>query len=190
MKSNSLTWLTLLAASSAFAEPTTYKIDPDHSHPAFEADHFGGLSVWRGVFAKTSGTITMDKSASTGAVDVTVTTSSVEFGNKKLNEHVSGPEILDTEKFPRATYKGTLSDFKDGAPTTVKGELTLHGVTKPLALKIVTFKCMMNPMLKKDVCGADAEGTINRAEFGVNYGQQFGFKQDVLLRIQVEGIKQ
>jgi polyisoprenoid-binding protein YceI len=48
---------------------------------------------------------------------------------------------------------------------------------------------MQNPMSKKDVCGADARGTFDRADFGVNYGQQYGFKQEVAMRIQVEAIK-
>jgi len=67
--------------------------------------------------------------------------------------------------------------------------LTLHGVTKPVTLTINSFKCIQHPMLKKQVCGADASGSFNRADFGVNYGQQYGFKQDVLLHIQVEGVK-
>jgi polyisoprenoid-binding protein YceI len=190
MKSPLLTCVMLVSASAAFAEPVTYAIDSTHAHPSFETDHFGGLSVWRGLFKKTSGTITLDKTASSGTVDVTIDAASVEFGDEKLNAHVSGPEMLDAAKFPTATYKGKLGGFKDGAPTTVTGDLTLHGVTKPVALKIVAFKCMTNPMTKKDVCGADAEGKFSRADFGVNYGQQFGFKQDVLLRIQVEAVKQ
>ena len=67
--------------------------------------------------------------------------------------------------------------------------MTLHGITKPVNLKIDSFKCITNPMSKKDVCGANATGTFSRADFGVNYLQQMGFKQDVLLRIQVEAIK-
>jgi len=97
--------------------------------------------------------------------------------------------MLNVAQFPTAEYKGTLGGFINGAPTTVSGNLTLHGVTKPVTLKINTFKCMQNPMSKKDVCGADASGTFNRADFGVNYGQQYGFNQDVKLHIQVEGIK-
>jgi polyisoprenoid-binding protein YceI len=182
--------LLLAVSTTAFAEPVTYNLDPTHSHPSFETDHFGGLSVWRGLFKKTSGSVTLDKAASTGTVDVTVETASIEFGDEKLNLHASSAEILDAAKFPTATYKGKLGGFKNGAPTTVTGDLTLHGVTKPVALKINSFKCMTNPMTKKDVCGADAEGTLNRADFGVNYGQAFGFKQEMVLRIQVEAIKQ
>ena len=98
--------------------------------------------------------------------------------------------MLDVAKFPTAEYKGKFSEFSSDAPKTIVGELTLHGVTKPVTLNINSFKCFEHPMLKKQVCGADAAGTFNRADFGVNYGQQYGFKQDVLLRIQVEGIKQ
>jgi polyisoprenoid-binding protein YceI len=179
----------LTVYSTANAVPTTYNVDPDHTHPSFEVDHFGGLSVWRGNFKKTSGKVVLDAAAKTGTVDITIDTASIDFAHDKLNEHVAGPEILDVSKFPTATYKGTLGGFANGAPTTITGNLTLHGVTKPVALTINSFKCIQHPMLKKEVCGADASGTFSRADFGVNYGQQYGFKQDVVLRIQVEGIK-
>jgi polyisoprenoid-binding protein YceI len=176
-------------AAAATAAPVTYNVDPDHTHPSFDVDHFGGLSVWRGIFKKTSGKITLDAAAKAGEVDVTIDAASIDLAHDKLNEHVSGPEILDVAKFPTATYKGTLGGFTNGAPTTVTGNLTLHGVTKPVALKINSFKCIQHPMLKKEVCGADASGTFNRADFGVNFGQQYGFKQDVVLHIQVEAVK-
>jgi polyisoprenoid-binding protein YceI len=176
-------------AAAASAAPTTYNVDPDHTHPSFEVDHFNGLSVWRGNFGKTSGKITLDAAAKTGTVDISIDTSSIDFAHEKLNAHVAGPEILDVAKFPTATYTGTLGGFSNGAPATVTGNLTLHGITKPVALKINSFKCIQHPMLKKEVCGADASGTFNRADFGVNYGQQYGFKQEVVLHIQVEGVK-
>jgi polyisoprenoid-binding protein YceI len=181
--------LAVIGAASAAAATTTYTVDPDHTHPSFEVDHFGGVSTWRGTFKKTTGTIVIDTAAKTGTVDVVIDTATIDFAHDKLNEHVSSPEMLDVAKFPTAEYKGKLVEFVDGAPKTVSGELTLHGVTKPVTLTINTFKCFENPMSKKQVCGADASGTFNRADFGVNYGQQYGFKQDVLLRIQVEGIK-
>jgi polyisoprenoid-binding protein YceI len=173
----------------ATAAPITYNVDPDHTHPTFDVDHFGGLSVWRGNFKKTTGKVTLDTAAKTGTVDVIIDTATIDFAHDKLNEHVSGPEMLNVAQFPTAEYKGTLGGFTNGAPTTVSGNLTLHGVTKPVSLKINSFKCMTNPMSKKDVCGADASGTFNRADFGVNYGQQYGFNQDVNLHIQVEGVK-
>ena len=181
--------LLAFAVTSANAAPTTYNIDPDHTHPSFEVDHFGGLSTWRGNFKKTSGTVTIDTEAKTGTVDVIIDAASVDFAHDKLNEHVSSAEVLDVAKYPTAEYKGRFADFANGAPKTVAGTLTLHGVTKPVTLTINSFKCIEHPMLKKQVCGADASGTFNRADFGVNYGQQYGFKQDVLLRIQVEGVK-
>ncbi len=182
--------LALLSSSGlAAATPVTYHIDPDHTHPSFEVDHFGGLSVWRGNFKHTTGMVVLDTAMKTGTVDVTIDTASIDFAHDKLNEHVSSAEILDVARFPNATYKGTFGGFANGAPTTVAGDLTLHGVTKPVALKIGSFKCIQHPMIKKQVCGADASGTFNRADFGVNYGQQYGFNQDVVLHIQVEGIK-
>jgi polyisoprenoid-binding protein YceI len=179
-----------LMTGSAIAAPVTYTVDPNHTYPSFEADHFGGLSVWRGKFEKSSGTIVFDKDKASGTVDITVDAASIDFGHAKLNDHAKSPEIFDVAKFPTATYKGTLAKFKDGAPTEVEGQLTLHGVTKPVKLTINQFKCMVNPMSKKEVCGADASATFNRSDFGVNFGDKFGFKQEVKLQIQVEGVRQ
>ncbi len=130
-----------------------------------------------------------DAVAKTGSVDVVIDAASVDFAHDKLNEHVSSAEILDVAKYPTAEYKGKFTEFAGDSPKTAVGELTLHGVTKPVTLTINSFKCFEHPMIKKQVCGADAVGTFNRADFGVNYGQQYGFKQDVLLRIQVEAVK-
>jgi polyisoprenoid-binding protein YceI len=175
-----------LAAGYAVADPVTYQIDPAHTYPSFEADHFGGLSVWRGKFDRSSGTVVLDKQKGTGTVDVTVDTSSIDFGMPKLNEHAKSAEMFDVAKYPSATFKGTLVGFKDGAPTQVQGDFTLHGVTHPLTLTIKQFLCKPNPMDKKEHCGADASATFNRADYGISYGDKYGFKMDVKLAIQVE----
>lgn len=175
-------------ASSAFAADT-YKIDPSHTYPSFEADHMGGLSTWRGKFDKTDGTIVVDRAAKSGTVDITIDTTTIDFGHAKMNDHAKSPDIFDTAKFPTATYKGKLV-FKGDVPTSVNGELTLHGVTKPVTLAINKFKCIQHPMLKREVCGADASATFKRSDFGVSYGEQYGFNQEVKLAIQVEAIKQ
>jgi polyisoprenoid-binding protein YceI len=183
----------LAASNLASASPTTYNIDPNHTHPMFEADHLNGLSVWRGLFKKTTGTIILDPAADTGTLDVTVDIASVDFGNDKLNDvavNSTAPPIFEARKYPIAYYKGTLGDFVNGAPTTVAGYLTLHGVTKPVALKIITFKCMVDqPSPMQQVCGADAYCVFNRADFGIAVGQKYGFRMEVTLRIQVEAIR-
>ena len=185
----SLSLLGLCAAGAVLAEPVNYTLDPDHTHPSFETDHFGGLSVWRGIFRKTTGSVVLDKAAGTGTVEANIDVASIDLAMDKLNEHATSSEMLDAKKFPVATYKGTLGGFVDGAPTTVSGTLTLHGVTKPVDLKITSFKCIQHPMYHKEVCGADATGMFNRADFGVNYGQAYGFKMETTLRIQVEAGK-
>jgi polyisoprenoid-binding protein YceI len=176
-----------LFGASAFAAPVTYILDPQHTYPSFEADHFGGLSVWRGKFDASSGKVVYDKDAKSGSLEVTVDMSSVDFGMPKLNEHAKSPEIFDATKFPTAKFSGKFTKFTGAAPTEAQGTLTMHGVTKPVTLTINSFKCMQSPVSKKEVCGADASATINRADFGVNYGEKYGFKQEVKLAIQVEG---
>jgi polyisoprenoid-binding protein YceI len=179
--------MTLLALAAAFgtaaATPVKYKIDPNHTYPSFEADHKGGLSVWRGKFKKTSGSVMLDREARTGTVDVSIDTDSVDFGHDQLNKHVKSADMLDTVQFPVAVYKGNIV-FNGDTPAAIDGFLTLHGITKPVKLTIDSFLCMPDAMTKVEVCGADAIGSFKRDDFGITFGR--GFKTETVLRIQVE----
>jgi len=179
--------LAALLGASALAAPVTYNLDPNHTFPSFTADHFGGLSVWRGKFDSSSGKVVYDKDAKAGSIDVTVDMSSIDFGMPKLNEHAKSAEMFDAAKYPTATFSGKFTKFNGTAPAEAQGTLTMHGVTKPVTLTIDSFKCMQNPLSHKEVCGAEASATVNRADFGVSYGEKLGFKMDVKLQIQVEG---
>ena len=182
----------LFAAVSfnAMAEEVTYQLDPNHTYPSFETDHFGGISIWRGKFDKSSGTVTIDRAAKKGTLDATIDMTSIDIGNDKLNGELKSAQFFDADKFPTATYKGTSMKFKGDVPVEVIGELTLHGVTKPLNLKIESFKCFTNPMMKKEVCGTESTATFDRGDFGVDYGKAYGFKMKTTLHIQAEGIRQ
>ncbi|WP_036044289.1 YceI family protein [Paraburkholderia mimosarum] len=168
----------------------TYQLDPNHTFPSFEADHMGGLSTWRGKFTKTTGTVTIDRAARTGSADVTIDPASVQTGNARLDQHLIGDEFFDVAKYPTATYKGTRMVFDGDTPRRIIGKFTLHGVTRPLTLEIESFKCMQHPVLKREVCGVEAEGAFNRDDFGIDMGKKYGFKMKTTLHIQAEGIKQ
>ena len=185
----SLVLLSSFCISFTQAKPITYEIDSSHTFPAFEADHMGGLSLWRGKINSTSGEIVLDKDKETGSVNVIMDMSTIDFGHEGMNKHAKNSDMFDVEKYPEAVYKGNLTDFIDGAPTKVKGSLTLHGVTKPVDLDIKSFKCRLHPFKLKQVCGADAYGNIMRDDFGVDYAKRLGFKMEVALRIGVEAIK-
>jgi len=173
-------------AGAAAAAPATYEIDPQHTYPSFEADHMGGMSVWRGKINSSAGKIVLDKQAGTGTVEVTMDMKTIDFGIDALNAHAQTADLFDVAKYPTATYTGKLAKFQNGAPTEVDGTLTLHGVSKPVTLKINSFQCKDHPMKKKEFCGADASATLNRDDFGVDFGKQMGFKMGVTLRIQIE----
>src|SRR5215469_3020138 len=175
-------------AGTALAKPVTFVCDPAHTYPSFAADHLGGLSVWRGKFTKSTCTIVLDRQQRTGTADVTVDTSSIDFGLAKLNEHAQTPDFFDVARYPTATYKGTLADFVNGKPTRIVGNFTLHGVTRPLTLTIRTFKCEDVPMMHQYRCGADAEGQFQRDQYGLDFGKAFGFAMWVRLHIQVEAV--
>ncbi|MBX9403357.1 YceI family protein [Lysobacter sp. BMK333-48F3] len=177
----------VFAAGAATAAPTTYEIDPSHTYPSFEADHMG-VSVWRGKFNKSKGSVVLDKQAGTGTVEIVVDTASIDFGHDGMNEHANKPDLFDTAKFPTAIYKGKLAGFENGAPTKAVGELTLRGVTRPVELKINKFKCMPHPRLKRELCGADASAQFQRDQFGMDAGKDWGFDMGVTLRIQVEAV--
>ncbi len=179
-----------LPGHAVLAAPVTYKIDPRHTFPTFEADHQGGLSIWRGNIERTEGQIVLDREAKTGHVDVTMHMESVDFGLEAMNASAKSAEIFDVTKFPLAKYSGQLEDFThDGKPTAINGSLTLHGVTRPLRLQISRFQCQPNPRTKKEICGADAHASFQRDEFGIDYGKDTGFFMSVKLLISVEAAR-
>ncbi|MCC8404087.1 YceI family protein [Paraburkholderia sp. MMS20-SJTN17] len=193
MKKSFLLAAGALAAAMSFnamAAAETYQLDPTHTSPSFETDHFGGLSIWRGKFKKASGTVVLDRAAKTGTVDATIDLSSVGIGNDKLDEELVGDKFFDTAKYPTAVYKGTQIRFEGDKPVEVIGTLTMHGVTKPVNLKIESFKCIQHPMLKREVCGTESTATFNRDDFGIDFGKAYGFNMKTTLNIQAEGIKQ
>lgn len=195
-----LTLALLLVAGTAAAAPTRFTIDPDHTYPSFAADHMG-LSTWRGKFDHSSGTITLDRAKRTGSVHIVTRIDSINFGNPPLTQMVLRDAIpaplcktqctfFDAAKYPTATYDGKLADFVDGSPTRVTGKLTLHGVTRPLDLRIEHFKCLPDPMLHpRERCGADASATFDRAAFGIDAGKSFGLDTRVSMQIQVEAVQ-
>ena len=188
MKSSSkLFAAALFACSVASAAPVTYEVDPHHTFPSFEADHMG-ISFWRGKINKNSGKIVLDREAGQGTLDIAIDLSSIDFGEDLLNKWAQGKDLFDVKKYGKtARYAGTMK-LTDGAATEVQGELTVHGVTKPVTLKLNRFKCIPHPMLKRELCGADASATFNREDFGMAAGKDYGFSMDVALRIQVEAI--
>lgn len=190
----------LLASGAAAATPVHFTIDPDHTYPSFAADHMG-LSTWRGKFDHSTGTITLDRAKHTGSVHIVTRVDSIDFGNPPLTQMVLRDAIpaplcktectfFDAAKYPTAAYDGKLAGFVNGAPTRVVGKLTLHGVTRPLDLKIERFKCIPDFMVKpRERCGAEASASFNRADFGIDAGKSFGMDMKVSMQIQVEAVQ-
>jgi polyisoprenoid-binding protein YceI len=175
-------------SSAAFAAPETFSLDPSHTLPRFEYNHMG-FSQQLSRFDKVSGSVTLDRAAKTGSVDVTIDAKSVNTGSTQFNEHIQGKDFLDTEKFPTITYKSTAVKFNGDAVASVEGNLTVKGVTKPVTLTVQSFKCMPHPMLKKEACGATATAMIKRSDFGAGaYAPLVG--DEVTLTLPIEAIKQ
>jgi len=179
--------LAALFAAPAFAAPATYAIDPTHTFPRFSYDHMG-MSKQLSRFDQTTGTITLDKEARTGSVDVTIDMTSVSTGFSEFDQHIQGADFLDTAKYPTATFKSTKVNFEGDKPATIEGDLTIKGITKPVTLTVTSFVTMPHPMLKKDAIGANASAVIQRSEF--NAGQFVPAVGDnVTLDIALEAVK-
>jgi len=180
--------IAIALAAPALAAPETYAIDGSHTFPRFSYNHLG-FSKQLSRFDKTTGTVTLDKAAKTGSVDVTIDTTSVDTGFPTFNEHIQGADFLDTAQFPTATFKSTSVRFEGDKPVEVVGNLTLKGVTKPVTLTVTSFQAIPHPMLKKDALGANATAVIKRSDFGAGkYAPYVG--DEVTLDIAIEAIKQ
>jgi polyisoprenoid-binding protein YceI len=168
--------LALALPLSALAAPESYTVDPNHTYAHFEVEHLG-VSNFRGRFDRSSGKITIDRAAKSGAVELAIETASVSTGDnvkgsrpRTLDEHLRTADFFNVAEFPRMSFKSTAVKFAGDAPAEVTGNLTLLGVTKPLTLKVERWVCKDNPMSKKPMCGGNATASLKRTDFGMKYG--------------------
>lgn len=172
---------------AAVAAPETYVIDNNHTFPRFGYSHFG-FSNQLSRFDKTSGKIVLDRAAKTGSVDILIDAKSVNTGVKLFNGHIQGEDFFHTKKYPTITFKSSKLNFTGDKLSSVDGDLTVKGVTKPVTLEVTSFHCMMHPILKKDACGANATTTIRRSEFNAGKFAP-NVSDEVALTIAVEAVK-
>ncbi len=174
----------------AQAEAAKYTIDPTHTFVTFSILHFG-TSTNRGRFDKKIGTVTYDKKAETGTIDLTIDTTSISTGTPAFDKHLQSADLLNTAEFPKAHFVADDFKFNEGKLASITGKLTLLGKTESVTLNADNFNCYNNPMLAgREVCGGDFEAHIDRTAFGMNFGLAFGVPKEVCLTIQVEAIKQ
>ena len=178
-----------LAAAALPALAAEYAIDPTHTFASFEIDHFGA-SVNRVRFDKADGTIEFDKAARKGKIDVTVDVKSVASGSPDFDKHLQGADLFDAEQFPTLRFVSDRLVYKGGKLTEVPGKLTLRGQTHPVTLKVKQFTCYDNPMAKTEACGGDFEAVIDRSQWGMNFGTDFGITKKVTIGATIEAFKQ
>ena len=178
----------LLASTLAAAEPATYIVDSRHTFPSFEVKHLG-FSLQRGRFNNTSGSVVFDPTAKKLSVDIAIDATSIDTGLEAMEKHLRNADFLDVEKHPKITFKSTGARFNGDTLASVDGNLTLRGQTKPVTLTVNAFRCGAHPMSKRPTCGADAETTIKRSEFGITYGLP-AVADEVKLLINVEASQQ
>ncbi|MDE1173305.1 MAG: YceI family protein [Parvibaculaceae bacterium] len=151
-----------------FASATEYTLDKSHTYVGFEISHLG-FSTTFGRFEDVTGTLSFDEAKPAASkVDVTVETGSLETGFEKRDEHVESPDFLDVKKYPEMTFKSTKVTVTGKHTGTLTGDLTLHGVTKPVTLHVTFNKAGPNPLKPEIlVAGFNATGTIKRSDFGI-----------------------
>ncbi|MET0366594.1 MAG: YceI family protein [Methylobacterium sp.] len=172
--------LTLLLAGIASAQaqtpPTrdpaqipagTYAVDPNHTQVGWRVSHMG-FSNYAGGFSEASGTLELQpKNPSASKLTIKIPVASVTTTSAKLTDELKGDQWLDSTKFPEMTFVSTkiAPAGKDHAKVT--GDLTLHGVTKPVTLDVTLVGAGVNPLDKKMTVGFEATGVVKRSEFGV-----------------------
>jgi polyisoprenoid-binding protein YceI len=178
----------LLAAGAAHAQPAVYAFDVQHSFVQFEVMHFGTSTI-RGRIGPALGEAVLDPAAGSGSVSLRIPTASVDTGVPAMDAKLREPDLLDAQTHPEAFFVGSRVRFDDaGRLAEVRGELTLRGTSRPLALHAIRFGCHSHPLLKREVCGGDFEAELKRSEFGATFGLPF-VADRVRLVIQVEGIR-
>lgn len=191
MRKLQLALILMCLPTASFAAQEHFTIDPLHTFPNFTVNHLG-FSTMHGRFGKTKGTITMDKQAKTGSVDVVIDASSISTGYGKRDDDLLAPGFLDAVEFPDITYKSTKVTLNDDASSaTVEGNLTIKGVTKPVTLTVDSIHCGINPMDPKKQqyrCGFNATSRIMRSDFNVKAGLPL-IGNELNLSFEVEAIR-
>ena len=178
-----------LLAGATQAQAADYAIDGTHTFVTFEISHFG-TTTNRGRFDKKDGKVQFDRAGKTGKVEVVIDITSINTGTAAFNQHLQSADLFDAAKFPTAKFVSDKFSFNADKVSEVSGTLTLLGKTQPVTLKASNFNCYNSPMLKREVCGGDFETTIDRTQFGMNYGIDWGFPKNVRLIVQIEAVKQ
>jgi len=178
-----------LVTGLAQAESASYTIDPTHTFVTFEINHFGA-SVNRGRFDKKEGTVQFDRAGKTGKVEISFDATSINSGTPAFDKHLQSADLFNAAQHPKITFVSDKFSFNGDKVSEVSGQLTLLGKTAPVTLKANQFNCYQSPMLKREVCGGDFEATIDRTQWGMNYGVDWGFAKNVRLVVQVEAVKQ
>ena len=187
--------LALALPFAAVAATETYLLDPTHTNPNFSVNHLGMSTVY-GHFERATGKVVLDRAAKTGSIEVKIPTATISTGDAKRtdgqrsrDDHLRSTDFFNVAEFPDMVFKSTKLSFSGDKLQTAEGTLTLLGVTKPVTLTATAFNCGVNPMIKKDMCGADLVGSIKRSDFGMKYGvPEIG--DEVKLFIAVEGYKE
>ena len=178
-----------LPATVALADES-YTLDPVHSQPRYEIEHMRGLSTQTGYFTKLSGKVTLDQAAKKGSIDVTIDTTSIRSHDaSRLDAILKGEQYFNVEKYPTMGFKSSSLKFDGDKVVAAEGELTMIGVTKPVALKVTNFVCADNPFNKKPMCAGEVTTTIKRSEWGMKAGIPNSSSDDVKIVIPIEAYK-
>lgn len=165
-----------------------YKIDPAHSGAFFEIGHAGGVSRFMARFNDISGDLVVD-APEKSKISVAIRTDSVDTKVEALDKHLKSPDFFNAVQFPTLSFASTGIKLDANGEGTVAGNLTLHGVTKPVTLKLKQIGTGKG-MKGEARVGYVATGTIKRTDFGMNYGVPAAATDEVDLRINVEAFKQ
>ena len=177
--------LALAVSFGATAKPVSYQIDPGHTMVLASWSHFG-FSHPTANFGDASGTLVYDADDVTkSSVEVTLPLSGLDTFVPKLDEHLKSADFFDAAKYPTITFKSNMVHDMGGGKLMIMGNLTVHGVTKPVTLDATLNKTGEHPMSKAPTVGFDATTTIKRSEFGVGaYVPNVG--DEIAIRITTE----
>lgn len=169
-----------------------WQIDTAHTHVGFSVKHLM-VSTVRGQFKQYSGTLELDaKDFSRSKFAGEIVVASIDTGNGDRDGHLRTNDFFDAANHPKITFKSTTIEAKSEGEYVVTGDLTIRGVTKPIALDVEFHGTSKNPY-GKTVAGFSASGSLNRKEFGVNFNAVLetggvAVSEKVKLEIEVEAI--
>jgi polyisoprenoid-binding protein YceI len=178
---------TAVFAATGVSADATFRVATERTNVAFAVSNLG-IGTHEGRFDLTWGKMTLDPERHAGSIDFIVDAASVNTGWDLRDAFLRSDLMFDVERYPSIHFRSTRLDFDGSRLVAVDGEMTLHGVTRPVRFEVTRMDCGADTVVGNDGCGASVSGRVSRSSFGMSFAYPL-VGDEVALRFSIRAVR-